>query len=304
MNNTFSMDSPELQHHGILGMKWGVRRYQNADGSLTSAGRRRVQRAMQQRDRVMSTKEDRDYRYEYSKFRKITTKLTPAEINELVNRVERDEAMRKLTQVQTEDKFQKGMMYAREVLGLTTSAINTVGAVANTARTVTALKTDISNAPLNAMKLKADLESTKANTERTLANVKTLKAQAEDKEFSNMKAREDYNKEKQAAIDADYRQKVDNDNRKQEVFSKVDRDYSNYMNDVIRSSGAYAQSYVNSYDKSTTTNSSSFKQASSAGENYATQRLLPAVSSTPVLALPAVSSAPRVPTLDDLTKRK
>lgn len=31
-----------LQHHGILGMKWGVRRYQNKDGSLTSAGKRRL----------------------------------------------------------------------------------------------------------------------------------------------------------------------------------------------------------------------------------------------------------------------
>ena len=30
-----------LAHHGIKGMKWGVRRFQNADGSLTSAGKRR-----------------------------------------------------------------------------------------------------------------------------------------------------------------------------------------------------------------------------------------------------------------------
>lgn len=31
----------ELYHHGILGQKWGVRRYQNKDGSYTSAGKER-----------------------------------------------------------------------------------------------------------------------------------------------------------------------------------------------------------------------------------------------------------------------
>lgn len=31
----------ELYHHGVKGMKWGVRRYQNKNGSLTAEGRRR-----------------------------------------------------------------------------------------------------------------------------------------------------------------------------------------------------------------------------------------------------------------------
>lgn len=40
------MNETTLQHWGIKGMKWGVRRYQNKDGTLTAAGKKRMYREM------------------------------------------------------------------------------------------------------------------------------------------------------------------------------------------------------------------------------------------------------------------
>lgn len=50
------MDNNYLQHHGILGMKWGVRRYQNKDGSLTAAGRKRVAKLDSEREALTGKK--------------------------------------------------------------------------------------------------------------------------------------------------------------------------------------------------------------------------------------------------------
>ena len=34
----------DLCHYGVKGMKWGIRRYQNKDGTLTAAGKKRYDR--------------------------------------------------------------------------------------------------------------------------------------------------------------------------------------------------------------------------------------------------------------------
>lgn len=51
----------ELYHHGIKGMKWGVRRYQNPDGTLTAAGKKKYGDP----DRKLTSYQKTMYRIDY-----------------------------------------------------------------------------------------------------------------------------------------------------------------------------------------------------------------------------------------------
>ena len=67
----------ELYHWGVKGMKWGVRRYQNKDGSLTDAGQKRYDRdklenaGKKKGDKVGAADPDRWVREDLSRGRKL-----------------------------------------------------------------------------------------------------------------------------------------------------------------------------------------------------------------------------------------
>lgn len=79
----------ELYHHGTKGMKWGIRRYQNKDGSLTPAGKKRYNQEMeklQAEEKVLKTR-----------------KRTQAKIDKLEEKRKSNEALRKSLEGKTED---------------------------------------------------------------------------------------------------------------------------------------------------------------------------------------------------------
>ena len=79
----------ELYHHGIKGMHWGVRRFQNPDGTLTDAGKRR------------SRAEDRATRKEVKAQRnwnaKNASQLSDKELTDQILRLQREKQLKDLT---------------------------------------------------------------------------------------------------------------------------------------------------------------------------------------------------------------
>ena len=83
------MSSNELAHHGIKGMRWGVRRYQNKDGSLTKAGRKKMAKLDKEYSKLIGQNRNRNAESPNTRL----TKMTDGEIRARINRInlERDD---------------------------------------------------------------------------------------------------------------------------------------------------------------------------------------------------------------------
>jgi hypothetical protein len=99
------MNSNELMHHGIHGMRWGVRRYQNKDGSLTAAGRKRINQLDSEYQRLTGMKLNKktssaDVKKTESKPKsksKSISEMTNEEIQEKINRITLEQNLKSLT---------------------------------------------------------------------------------------------------------------------------------------------------------------------------------------------------------------
>ena len=83
------MHSDYLVHHGIIGQKWGIRRYQNSDGTLTVAGKKRLGTSDKARNKA-----ETKARLDDAKNRKM---LTDAQLKKKIERLKLEQELKRLT---------------------------------------------------------------------------------------------------------------------------------------------------------------------------------------------------------------
>ena len=108
----------ELYHHGVKGMKWGVRRYQNKDGSLTAAGKKRAAKYESKYEQLTGKKLSGKKSSEPAPQKKTIKDLSDDELRTKVNRLQMEKNyldLQKQVSNLTPKKISAGQQFAKHI---------------------------------------------------------------------------------------------------------------------------------------------------------------------------------------------
>lgn len=108
------MERSELKHWGIKGMKWGVRRYQNKDGSLTPAGKKRYSDGG-----TSSSSTSKSSQTSQQPKKKTVSEMSDQELRDTVNRLRLEQDYAKLNP----EKVSRGKKFVDNLLDETFSGV-------------------------------------------------------------------------------------------------------------------------------------------------------------------------------------
>lgn len=130
----------ELKHHGIKGQKWGVRRFQNKDGSLTDAGRKRyndgtsiedyknalnttktVSEGIDQVRKFKSSSDKLKDRKAEKEIRKNVSKMTDKELQQAVQRLNMEENYARM--MLNREQINRGQSYVNTLMDVSSVAL-------------------------------------------------------------------------------------------------------------------------------------------------------------------------------------
>lgn len=102
----------ELVHWGILGMKWGVRRYQNPDGTLTEEGKRRKSKGKDYADDYWKSHDKKKVEY-----------MSDKELQQRINRLNNERQYKALTKTKKEKAAEDAVSFGKKFLERTVVAV-------------------------------------------------------------------------------------------------------------------------------------------------------------------------------------